>query len=190
MENAIDFGHFAALHRLVVDISDPPRFEGRGWRRPTGSGGPPGSATACTPSVRTVVQGLGVMYGEAEKYGFWLRIWFCVTPVDPRHVRMCLTAAVRHTRPSRTGAARVVAALLPRAVTCASGLETDKNVPVWKHIAHLEHPGTGRSPGSAAGPASSTASRCEVVAVRGGRGRRGARGRPGQTSVQEGQVPR
>ncbi|MEU3959228.1 hypothetical protein AB0F42_05315 [Streptomyces buecherae] len=27
-ENAIDFGHFAASHRRVVDITDPPRFEG------------------------------------------------------------------------------------------------------------------------------------------------------------------
>ncbi len=143
MENAIDFGHFAALHRLVVDITDPPRFEGARMETAYRLGRAAGQRNGMYsfgPSVRTVVQGLGVMYGEAENYGFRLRIWFCVTPVGPRHVRMCLTAAVRHTRPGRTGAARVVAALLPRAVTYASGLETGKDVPVWEHMAHLERP--------------------------------------------------
>ncbi|MFD4995873.1 aromatic ring-hydroxylating oxygenase subunit alpha [Streptomyces buecherae] len=148
MENIVDYGHFYPIHGYHHEVIEAPMFEGERLET-TSRLRTEGSwlkVASTTPASKVVIQGLGVVrvQVESEQFGgFRARAWFCVTPVDPLHVEIRSSVALRCDNPF----VHRLAPLIARAYVWAAWRDTSEDVPIWQNKIYLERPRLAKGDG-------------------------------------------
>ncbi|MBB5938350.1 Rieske 2Fe-2S domain-containing protein [Streptomyces zagrosensis] len=145
MENVIDTGHFAPVHKIALKVIDAPRFDGPRMEAAYRLGRTLRTADTPAPagsSMRAVVQGLGIFFTEShvEKVGLDFRAWFCVVPLDATRIDLRLAVSLRFPRVPHRGAARALATVLAGPLSWVSTWDTNKDIRIWSNNTYLEHP--------------------------------------------------
>ncbi len=152
MENVVDYGHFVPLHKVALEVVSPPHFLGARMMSAYRLGRADDqsrSAPLWAPAMETTAYGLGVLYGEATspRIGLHVRNWTCVTPVSPGQAVLRSTVTVRFTWRRYRWLARALAALISVPFARATVSQSARDVAIWRHRAHVEHPRLARGDG-------------------------------------------
>lgn len=148
VENIVDYGHFYPIHGYAHEAIEPPTFEGERLHTVTRLRSERSrlKVASTTPASKVLIQGLGVVRVqiESEQFGgFQARVWFCVTPVDPLHVEIRSSVALRCNNP----VAHRLAPAMARLFVWTAWRDTREDVPVWQNKIYLAHPRLAKGDG-------------------------------------------